>query len=242
MLTDSAIPAPGNSPVTSNVIKLVAIITMLIDHIGYVLFPQYRLLRYIGRIAFPLFIFLLVEGFFHTHDRRLYLLRLCGFAAVSEVCFDLAFHRMLLYKDKCNVFFTLAIGFAVMCLMEYMFTADRRTFRFPAMIYGAMLGVISCIILADLLHTDYGSHGVVAIGVCCLGRHFRLNRMLCFAGACAILMMLNSWEIWSFCGLPLIYLYNGRLGQKNPAFQYACYLFYPVHLLLLYALYMLIRA
>ena len=234
MRTDSFFPAPQSSKVTSNVIKLVAMVTMIIDHIGYVLLPQYRFLRYIGRIAFPLFIFLLVEGFFHTHDRRLYLIRLAGFAFISEVCFDLGFRSTLIFPQKQNVFFTLSIGFVVMLLLEFLFSVDTRTFRFPAMAYGALLGIMACIILADLLHTDYGSYGVVAIGVCYLCHHFRLHRVLTFAAAVAILMLSNTMEAWAFAAIPLIFLYNGKLGQKNPIFQYACYLFYPVHLLILY--------
>ena len=73
------------------VLKCIAMVCMLIDHTGAVLFPQYRILRIIGRIAFPIYCFLLVEGAMHTRDIRKYELRLLGFALVSEIPFDLAF-------------------------------------------------------------------------------------------------------------------------------------------------------
>ena len=123
---------------------------------------------------------MLVEGFYYTHDRRFYLLRLFVFSWISEVPFDLGLYGEMVHPQKSNVFFTLCIGFVVMLLANFLFSADTRTFRFPAISYGALLGIMACIILADLLHTDYGSYGVVAIGVCFLARHFNVHRILRF--------------------------------------------------------------
>ncbi|MBR1627923.1 MAG: hypothetical protein IJ679_01485 [Lachnospiraceae bacterium] len=142
-MPETFLAPPKTSPVTSNVLKLIAIITMMIDHIGFVIFPQYRFLRAIGRIAFPIFIFMLVEGFYYTHDRRFYLLRLFVFSWISEVPFDLGLYGEMVHPQKSNVFFTLCIGFVVMLLANFLFSADTRKFRFPAISYGALLGIMA---------------------------------------------------------------------------------------------------
>ena len=99
-------------------IKLAAMISMLIDHCAYVLAPpHYFLLRCIGRIAFPLYCFLIVNGLEHTHDRRRYLARLLIFAAISQLPFAMAFYPRESIFTGLNVFFTLAAGlaFSMLC-------------------------------------------------------------------------------------------------------------------------------
>ena len=91
-------------------LKWIAVITMIIDHTGAVLFPDDMVFRYIGRIAFPIFCFLLVEGFFHTRDVRKYMLRLGLFALISEIPYDLAFRDTVLEFEHQNVFFALLLG------------------------------------------------------------------------------------------------------------------------------------
>ena len=110
-------------------LKLIAVITMLIDHIAESLLWQmippigeknydrwydiYHMLRNIGRTAFPIFAFLLVEGFFHTHSRKKYFRRLILFALLSEIPYNMAFHGRLFYGMDQNVFWTLSMGFLV---------------------------------------------------------------------------------------------------------------------------------
>ncbi len=234
MQNDIFLPAPEKSPVTSNFLKIAALAFMLIDHIGAAVFPDYRFLRYIGRLAFPIFIFLLTEGFVYTHNRMLYLMRLFAFSAISELGFDMAIYGKIFYPNKCNVFFTLSLGFCVMLLEEYIYKADKGTFRYPVIIYASFLGIIACVLLGDFLKTDYGSYGVLAIGGCFVCRLLGLHRLLCFAAACGILYASNtSIEQWTFLAMPLIWLYNGRLGIKNRLIQYGAYLFYPIHLMIL---------
>ena len=97
-------------------LKMIAITTMLIDHVGAVLLPQYPILRIIGRIAFPIFCFLLVEGFMHTHDVIRYMTRIGLFALISEIPFDLLFYGRILDGTHQNVFFTLFIGLVMLTI------------------------------------------------------------------------------------------------------------------------------
>jgi len=108
--------------ITGSTLKILAIVTMLIDHTGYVLvthnFYLNFIMRSIGRIAFPIFVFLLIEGATHTSSKFKYALRLSLFAILSEIPFDLAFHKELFYFGYQNVFFTLAIGMFMIIVFE----------------------------------------------------------------------------------------------------------------------------
>ena len=117
---------------SGSTLKLIAIITMLIDHIGAaviarlliagqgseLLYKIYYAMRAVGRVAFPIFCFLLVEGFFYTGSRKKYALRLFGFALLSEIPFDLAFSGKILEFGYQNVFFTLLIGLLTIMLFD----------------------------------------------------------------------------------------------------------------------------
>lgn len=131
----------GKTFLDSDVLKLIAVVTMLIDHIGAaviwnlfsvvtaedydVLEQVYHIFRNIGRTAFPIFVFLLVEGFFHTHSRKKYFGRLALSALLSEIPYDMAFHGMFPYWEDQNVFWTFCIGFLVIWGMEKLYRVYR---------------------------------------------------------------------------------------------------------------------
>lgn len=202
-------------------LKMIAITSMLIDHIGAVLLTQYTVLRMIGRLAFPIYCFLLVEGFSHTRNVRKYELRLLLFAFISELPFDLAFHGTLWYPAYQNVFFTLALGILALDLFERM---EERHMR----VLGIVL-VLACVAAAELLNTDYGGGGVLIIYFMYLFREYPIQKYISLA--------ILSWVFfgWLECVclvaiFPLL-LYNGR---KGPSAKYVFYAFYPVHLFVLY--------
>ena len=133
-------------------LKWIAITTMLIDHVGAVLFPYEMMFRIIGRIAFPIFCFLIVEGFFHTRDARRYMMRLGLFALLSEVPYDLAFRGQLLDMSRQNVFFTLFLGVLLMYLLE----------KSPNIFIKAA-EIVLILYAAEVLRTDYSDRGVLLI-------------------------------------------------------------------------------
>ena len=99
-------------------LKCIAILSMAADHTGALLFPEQMWLRGVGRLAFPIFAFVLAEGFFYTHDIKRYLARMGVFALLSEIPYDLAFQGAVLEFDRQNVFFTLTVSLLVLCVME----------------------------------------------------------------------------------------------------------------------------
>lgn len=219
---------------TGSTLKILAIILMFIDHLGAVIVEQGilrmpavssnpelweqirtfdQILRAIGRLAFPIFCFLLVEGFLHTRNQGKYAFRLFLFALISEIPFDLAIYGQLWYPDKQNVFFTLLIGLAVMIGCT----------RFQKNVWMQTAFLILGLLAGHFLETDYGYRGVLLIEVLYLLRFDR--RIQALGGALAI-----CWELTAPLAFIPIWFYNGLRGIS---LKYFFYWFYPVHLLLL---------
>ncbi|MDD3139652.1 MAG: TraX family protein [Lachnospiraceae bacterium] len=197
---------------------MMAIITMAIDHVGAVFFPQYIILRIIGRLAFPIFCFLLVEGFYHTRDVHKYMLRLGIFAFVSEIPFDLAFFGTFIEFTHQNVFFTLFLGLLALYLLNTKMLLVTKT-----------VGVFLLMFLAELLHTDYGAIGILMILVF---YSFR-EKLIIKSASIGIINMLLVGGVQAYATFSVIpiLLYNGRRGYN---LKYIFYAFYPVHLIIIF--------
>ena len=213
--------------------KMIAIITMLIDHIGAVLIPSnttaYLIFRSIGRLAFPIFAFLIVEGFYHTRDVKRYLTRLGIFALVSEIPFDLAFYGDF-YMGHQNIFFTLFLGLLLIMVMK---DIERR---FPKNLITSnainTLLVISFCIIAFLLKTDYNFLGILLITAFYL---FRGSKMLLVLSILLIFgTPIGDISILATLSMVFISLYNGKKGK---GMKYFFYVFYPAHLLILFLIF-----
>ena len=213
----------------SYTLKWIAIITMFIDHTAAVFLPRSSIywmpMRCIGRLAFPIFVFLLVEGFHHTSNVKKYLFRLGLFALISEIPFDLAFHGELLEFTAQNVFFTLFLGLLCIYLMSRLelWVGDQ-----PALLYLLQVAVIAGTAgLAYLLKTDYGYAGVILIVVFHLFRGKKVINTLCLLFVSGVLIGYIN-VLATFAMIPISF-YN---GQKGKSMKYFFYVFYPAHLLL----------
>ena len=242
---------------SGSTLKLIAVITMFIDHVGAGIVENFvqqfpdgilwgldqdglytldRILRGIGRIAFPIFCFLLVEGFFKTRNVWKYFVRLLLFGIVSEVPFDLCFFRSVWYTPYQNVYFTLALGLLMMICMEKLSKLGEKKQDANNSVSGGMraarivlkiLTLAAFAVVAQLLMTDYYMLGILTIFLMYQFKKTRLGS--CFAHALSCTLLLN--EIPALAGLVPIALYNGKRGFKM---KYFFYFFYPAHLLLLW--------
>lgn len=202
-------------------LKIIGIATMLIDHIGAVLFPGQMGFRIIGRIAFPIFLFLIVEGFSHTRNVKKYIWRMILFALISEAAFDLAIYDQLYYWKHQNVFATLALG--LILLMLYEKAAGKRVIQ--------ILLVAGAAAAAWVLHTDYGGCGILLCFLIYIFRGKLLKQILSFLIVSFIFFgLLECAGVMAFVPIAL---YNGKRGAYNTAVKYLFYLFYPAHLLIL---------
>lgn len=178
----------------------------------------------IGRVAFPIFCFLLAEGFVHTKNAKKYALRLFAFALLSEIPYNLAFHGAVFYPGIQNVLFTLTVGLLTLMALRYLEERGEK-----ADVRGVTLRVLvvaAGALLAYLIKSEYVCFGVAAIALLYLLRGRRFWRLL----ACAAALLVAS--PWTLPAYVLLWFYDGRRGGGS---KYFFYIFYPAHLLVLYA-------
>jgi len=230
-------------------LKCIAIITMLIDHIGTVILALVYIpfvvdnvidltglesnvilafyLRkpcwIIGRIAFPIFCFLLVEGFIHTKNINKYITRLFVFSIISEIPHDLAFYDSIIEFSLQNVMFTLLIGLLTLCIIKKV--ENKYSKRNCRKLCFICLAIIVGTIISMVLKVEYAEVAVLAISLMYLFRELKTLRII----GGALPLVTTTW--WVLPALIPIALYNGEQGRKM---KYFFYWFYPIHLLVLY--------
>ncbi len=224
---------------TGSTLKLIAMVTMLIDHIAAVLMVRVYLggglsaefynvillMRIIGRPAFPIFCFLLVEGFQRTRDVKKYVLRMVLFALVSEIPYDLSLTSQVMCWGYQNVMFTMTIGLLAMCGLKWIEEKEMEKWK-SLLLKGFVVAAAAG--LAALCKTDYSWYGILCICILYLLKIGNAGKMLLSS---AVLTAASGLEIAAVVTAPLVRAYNGERGLKLKYFFYA---FYPVHLLLLY--------
>lgn len=230
-------------------LKYLALVCMLIDHLSaVVLMPYWGIhfapsqlplvlslegevrthalvcltLRYIGRLAFPIFAFMIAEGMVHTHSRARYLSRLGILAVVSEVPFDLAHSGQLIDTTAQSTIVTLFLGALAILIVATL----PRHYKGVSLNIASLCVMLIVMALAQRLHIDYGAMGVAMVVALYLLRENRLEA--CLVGAA--LAIAETTAVLAF--VPLYY-YNGARGR---GMKYLFYVFYPTHLALLYLL------
>ena len=215
-------------------LKLIAIITMTIDHIGVVFgTPFYNLLRAVGRLSFPIFAFLLTEGYVHTKSFSKYFLRLLVLALISEVIYDYVFFGSFIYRGANNIFFTLALGLLTLFLLDKSKGLIKRYFKdkvdlFIILPITYLLIIVIMGLMGEFLNVSYGMLGILVISFFYL---FKTNfPLVVISVTLSTLILGEGMQYFSLFSLILIYFYNQKLGMKCKLFFY---LYYPLHILVL---------
>lgn len=212
------------------VIKIIACITMVFDHIKYAIpITENWITLYLGRVAFPLFAFLITEGYVHTSNLKKYIGRLIIFGLISQIPFML-FRTLVGEWKMLNIMFTLLLGLLAITAYDKI---SRKYISIPI--------CIVLIILGEVLKVDYGWFGVALVFVIYLCKKQKYVLPFAYTGLLVIFFYYNKMlkfhpiYIKYFIGylIPLIFimLYNGKQGKKVKYFFYA---FYPVHMIILY--------
>lgn len=233
---------------SSYALKRIAVISMVIDHVGSIFirgmleplkvdgvlrvgpgspgwvrwaFYGREICEILGSIAYPIFCFLIVEGFVHTRDRRKYTFRMLLFALLSEVPFDLAHYHTVFRPSLQNVMFTLTVSLLTLMALDW---AERRAGESKSL-YWAMAAVLTIagMLLAYLVRGEYVFLGVLTVAVLYLLRDKGNFRLL----GLAPLLIASPWILLA---VPFLLAYNGSRGRGSKWFFYV---FYPVHFLVL---------
>ncbi len=221
---------------SSFALRLLALAAMFVDHAGLALFPAVGAFRCVGRISFPIYCFLLTQGFLHTRDVRAYGRRLLLLAILSEIPFDLLIFGRVACGMEQNVLFSLLLG------LMALYAAEALRGR-PVQ---AALVILTLCMAAMAARVSYGW---LAIALCLCVYYAGENRLRMALSMAATLLLYTlslalsgvtaSWVLVSLCALcsllPIL-LYNGRRGARNPLFTFLFYAAYPLHLLALVAI------
>lgn len=213
---------------TGNQLKLIAMLTMTLDHIGVCLLPRISLLRIIGRLALPIYAYMIAEGCFYTHNRKRYFLRLAGLALVCQIVYGIADRSLY----QCIlVTFSLSVG--LICAVD---AAQKQ--KNPFMVFAAAALLVGISLLCEVLpshlpgfHVDYGIWGVLLPVIIYFGG--RDIRAL-LIGTVLLCLSLGGLQWWSLAAVPLLALYNGQRGKLRIGWLF--YLYYPLHLVILYGI------
>ncbi len=244
---------PINSPLikvpfgglTSNMLRAIAVLLMLSDHIWATYMSFGNWMTYIGRMAFPIFAFQISEGFVHTSNSKKYALRLLALAIVTEIPFNLFYSSRWFNPYHQNVLFTLLLGLLAIYVIDNL--KKNKTAKNIAL---SVLWLVLICIGATLGFVDYGFWGMITVVMFYLLRDFPfawlaqlvamvLINIVFFEGLVVPVELLGkTFEIptqgFAVFSLIPIWLYGGKKGKSSKIMQYGFYAFYPVHMLILY--------
>jgi len=223
---------------SSFVIKIIAAVSMLIDHMGLLLFPQYGIMRILGRLAFPLYAFCIAEGFYYTRDKKRYFLQIFILGIVCQAAYFIADGSMYL---------GVLIAFSMSILLMWALDGVKKALaKKNGTMKAAAIFVFSLAVVAALCHfmtVDYGFVGIL-LPVLAFASDKKWVRLGLFslglAALCAVIQV-SGWldvQWWAMAALPLLALYNGKPGKYR--MKYFFYIFYPAHLAILYLIAMFI--
>ena len=213
---------------TGNQLKLIAMAAMTLDHIGVQLFPNVLLLRIIGRLALPIFAYMIAQGCRYTKNKARYLLTIAAVAVLCQIVYFVAMDSLY----QC-----ILVTFSLSIVLIYVLDDAIQKPRFhktslAALVLVAVYGISE--VLPRFLpgfYVDYGFAGILLPVLIWFGRNKWQSILLCAAGL-ILLNVGNGIQWYSLLALPLLVLYNGTRGKRK--LKYLFYIYYPAHLALLY--------
>lgn len=216
---------------SNNALKIIAMASMLIDHAGLILFPQHQIFRIIGRIAFPIFAYMIAEGCFYTRKRKKYLLMIAGLGIICQLVSTIATGS--LYQNIL-ITFTLAI-ITIFAIDNFLKKKNMPSFLLMAL---TVTGVIFVSYVAPIIFeshgfkVDYGIWGVLLPVFVYFSPTKTLKIFFTTLILAIRIFLVSKLQLFALLAVPFLMLYNGKRGKLN--MKYVFYIFYPAHLTILY--------
>ena len=230
---------------SSNILKIVACISMMLDHIGLIFFPRYTIFRILGRIAFPIFTFMIAEGCYYTKNKLKRLLVMSSSALIMQIG---------LYIFTGMTYFNIFVHFTLSIIVIYLIDFIEEKIKTKQIIF-SIVAIICTILLLTYLYWFsetfnylYGNYGIFAIIMpvtfYLIKKYLpKINHIVCVPVICIFMyiMLLKikfPYQLYGMMSCIFIILYNGKKGKLN--LKYLFYIFYPLHFIILYGIKMLI--
>ena len=217
-----------------DVLKLIAILSMLIDHVGKLFFPNILFLQIVGRLAFPIFAFFIAEGFYYTRNKVKYFFTILVFAVIAQIPYNFLWHGL-------NVLFTFSCALFLLALWD---GAKKLALTEKIILRIISLFVLVVLICLSLLtNMDYGWYGLLLPVFFFIFRNHVITKFAIFVGVTVLYIMQNLWGVVNLCfdnflqlfallSIMLLAFYNDSYkGYKQ--LKYVFYVFYPLHLVIL---------
>lgn len=224
---------------TGNALKLIALAAMTLDHIGLMLLPQYPFLRTIGRLAFPIFAYMIAEGCTYTHNKRKYFLRVFGLGVVCQIGYFLAERSVY----QC-IMITFSMSVALICLLEWREKQANKILGNMALLWaffgvGFVCGILPMLLKNTDFGVDYGIFGVCLPALIWIGKTKGQKLTFLTLGLTLLIMHYGPFLLFSLMTIPLLALYNGERGKY--AIGKLFYIYYPLHLVVIYLIGMVLK-
>ena len=230
----------NNNPLNANTLKVIAMALMLLDHFAVVFLPGdtmlHMLSRLLGRIVAPVICFFIAEGYHYTSDRKKYILRLLVLALISHIPFNITFGHTLSPREATSVIWALVMGLIALSALKseklHLIVKVLILALCCALAWTANWNFVAVlwIVVFGLFHGNFRKQ---ILAFCAVGIVFHLAIAFHRFG------LAHWFQLGIFLAIPLLAMYNGKLGKKSKVMAYSFYVFYPAHLLLLYLLYRL---
>ena len=218
---------------TNNQLKLIGLLSMTCDHVGKGLLPQYPVLQIIGRLAFPIFAFMIAEGCLYTKDKKKYMVSMISMAALCQIVYFVAMGSLY----QC-VLVTFSLSILLIFLTKK--AMDTKGILSKVILVVFYLGTFFiCVLLPHMLpqtdfQIDYGMLGVLLPIVVYLSPN-RICRIIFTTAILGLLgSVLQGFQWYALLAVPLLAVYNGNRGKLN--LKKLFYIYYPVHLAAIYFL------
>lgn len=222
---------------SANSIKIIALITMTIDHIGSILFPSVQILRVIGRIAYPLYAYFIAEGCRYTKNKLKYLALVFGFGILSQIVCSCFVHQI-----KLNILITFTFSILLIYLVQWVKRSVisekivKSVISSIALIFSITLVYMltSSDFAYSIIRVDYGFWGIMLPVFVSIFNKRNLKLIMFAVGLVAVCLSLNFTQWASFMALIILMCYNGERGKIR--LKYLYYAYYPLHLVVLYSI------
>lgn len=230
---------------TGNQLKILALLTMTCDHVGKQLLPQYPILQIIGRLAFPIFAYMIAEGCKYTKNRKRYLGTMAGMALICQIVYAVAMgslYQCVLVTFSLSILLIYALDYAVENSAgrqqeSGLENNTKKVWLVPAVVF-AGIAFISICLPKILSHTDfmidYGIWGILLPVLVYMADTRQRKLLMIAAGLSLLAISLGGIQWYSLLSLIVLFLYNGKRGKAR--LKNIFYIYYPLHLVVIYVI------